>query len=154
MSKHVMAVASYYKLGKDGSVHSLEYKTLIEERVLVPRKHIDKINDQYKQCGKYYVIDEDATDKAFAEGEKKSQAIREAQANADELGKVMADTLKAVKKPKKAKPIVEPVETVVDVEVGDELEEAKHLYEELHGEKPHHMIGLKKLNKLNNEKLS
>lgn len=142
MSKHVMAVASYYKLGKDGSVHSLEYKTLIEERVLVPRKHIDKINSQYKQCGKYYVIDEDATDKAFAEGEKKTQAIREAQDDADQLGKVMADTLKAVKKPKKVK-----VEVVKVDDNDEELEAARAEYEELSGEKAHHMTGLTKLKK-------
>ncbi len=103
MSKHVMAVAAYYKLFKDADGYSLDQKQVIEERVLIPRKHIERINSQYKQAGKYYVIDEEATNEAFAKGDETVAAVREAEETAGELASVMADTLKEAKKKGKKK---------------------------------------------------
>ncbi len=98
MSKHVMAVADYYKLFRGADGFDLDSKKLINKDVLVPRKHIEKINKQYANCGKYYVIDEEATEAAFKQGEANVKASREAEEDQAELGNVLAASLKSAKK--------------------------------------------------------
>ncbi len=133
MSIHVMAVATYYQLFRGADGFNLNTKEVINEKVLVPRKHIEKINRQSVQCGKHYVIDEEATEAAFKQGEANVKAIREAQADADELGKVMADTLKSVKAGKATKPKTDKTALLDKVE-------------ELTGKRPSHLTGEVKLN--------
>lgn len=125
MSKHVMAKARAYKLFRGADGFDLDTKKLLDENlVLVPRKHIEKINKQYKQCGKYYVIDEDATNEAFEQGEANVKANREAEEDQAELGNVLAASLKAAKN--------------VKVKSSDELTKARAELKALTGIKTYH----------------
>lgn len=133
-----MAVADYYKLFRGADGFDLDSKKLVNEGLLIPRKHIEKINRQYKSCGKYYVIDEDATNAAFEQGKENVKAIREAEENKAELGKVMADTLKAVKKG--------AVKKDKTPDTNEELDAAFEEYFEVFGEHAHPRSGLKGLN--------
>jgi len=140
MSKHVMVIAELYKLAKYGNKFTKEQKILVREKSLVPRGQVARINNEWEACGKWYEVYEKETEKVFEEGEAKVKAIKVAQEDSDALGKVMADTLKSVKKKK-----VKKVDTTPDI--NEELEAAKDRYEELFGERPHHMAQLKGINK-------
>jgi len=136
MSKYIMVVAELYQLGRGADGFTKDFKTKVRDKSIVPRKQVDKINGQWENSGKWYEVDEDETEKRFAEGDKKVKEIKEAQADADELGKVMADTLKSVKKTKKPKA---KKESSVDKEA------LLDKVEELTGERPHHLSGVAKL---------
>ena len=131
-----MVVAELYQLGRGADGFTKDFKTKVRDKSIVPRKQVDKINGQWENSGKWYEVDEDETEKRFAEGDKKVKEIKEAQADADELGKVMADTLKSVKKTKKPKA---KKESSVDKEA------LLDKVEELTGERPHHLSGVAKL---------
>lgn len=145
MSEHTMAVATLYELSKFGGSYSKEHKREVNAASIVPRRQIDRINDQWEQCGKWYEVDEDETIKRYEAGRVKTAAIKEAEELKDELGSVMAETLKSVKKGRKVKKVVEPV--VID-DSTDLLEAARAEYLELTGEEVHHLKGLKGINKL------
>lgn len=136
MSKYVMVVAELYQLGRGADGFTKDFKTSVRDKGIVPRSHVDRINGQWENSGKWYEVDEEETEKRFAEGDKKVQEIKEAEADASELGKVMADTLKSVKKTKKPK---------AKKESNDDKEALLDKVEELTGERPHHLTGVAKL---------
>lgn len=136
MSKYVMVVAELYQLGRGADGFTKDFKTKVRDKGIVPRSHVDRINGQWENSGKWYEVDEEETEKRFAEGDKKVQEIKEAEADASELGKVMADTLKSVKKTKKPK---------AKKESNDDKEALLDKVEELTGERPHHLTGVAKL---------
>lgn len=145
MSKHIMVVAELFKLGRDENGFTKDFKTSIRSKGVVPRSQVKRINDQFEDCGKWYEVDEEETEKRFAEGEKKTAEIRQAQEDSDALGKVMADTLKSVKKPKPKKDSTP--------EVNEELEAARERYAELNdGKRPHHATKLSTINEFIAEK--
>ena len=96
MSKHVMAVADYYQLVSGADGYQLDGKKLLK-RSIVPRKQIERVNEDIK-CGKLYIIDEDATDEAFAQGAANVAAIREAEESKADIVEVLADVVKTAKK--------------------------------------------------------
>lgn len=145
MSEHVMVLAELYKLGRDADGFTKEYQTLFREKGLVPRKQVDKINDQYKNCGKFYKVFEDETKDIYAKGAKKVAEIRAAEDDAGELGRVLSDSLKAAKKPKKAK----KVDSTPNI--NEELEDARKEYFDLTGEEVHHLKQLKGIRKMIDE---
>jgi len=131
-----MVVAELYQLGRGADGFTKDFKTKVRDKGIVPRSIVEKINSQWKNSGKWYEVDESETDRRFSEGEERVKEIKEAQADADELGKVMADTLKSVKKTKKPK---------VKKESNDDKEALLDKVEELTGERPHHLTGVAKL---------
>ena len=120
MSKHIMAIASFYQLMQKNGAFSTEHKELKEKRVLVTRAHIERINNQYVQCGKYYVIDEDATEAHFKRGEEITAEIKQEEEAASELTNMLKDSIKQNKKGKKKK--AKKVEVIED-ESRDESED-------------------------------
>jgi len=139
MSKYVMVVAELYQLGRGADGFTKDFKTKVRDKGIVPRSHVERINGQWENSGKWYEVFEDETKKRFKEGSKKVQEIKEAQASADELGKVMADTLKSVKKTNKPK---------AKNESNNEKESLLDKVEELTGERPHHLTGINKLHSM------
>ncbi len=135
MSEYTMVLAEFYKLGRDEGGFTKEYKTLVRDKGIVPRNQVEKINDQWKNCGKWYEVFEDETVELYKEGAKRVRAIREAEESKAELGSVLAETIKEAKKskPKKAKESDKDKESLLDK------------VEELTGERPHHLTGIAKL---------
>lgn len=136
MSKYVMVVAELYQLGRGADGFTKDFKTKVRDKGIVPRSIVEKINSQWKNSGKWYEVDESETGRRFSEGEERVKEIKEAESDASELGKVMADTLKSVKKTKKPK---------VKKESNDDKEALLDKVEELTGERPHHLTGVAKL---------
>lgn len=137
MSKHVMAVASYYKLMKNGKSFTLDHKEQLEARVLVPRKHIEKINANYQDTGKYYIIDEEATDETYAEGEAKVKKVKEAKAKKARMVDAMTDLVDEANKSAGA---------TEAPEIDAELEDARAKLKELTGKKTYHGWDLDTIN--------
>ena len=63
-----MVVCKLYKLGSaDGKEFTKEMKQIERERCIVTRQYIDRVNKHYKTAGRYYEVDEQATEKNLKE---------------------------------------------------------------------------------------
>lgn len=98
MSKHVMAVATYHQLLKGADGFTKDGMREIRPASLVPRRTIAKINDNYKNTGKWYEVDEAETDRRYKLGEERAIEVAAAEEDAAELSNLLSDQIKQVKK--------------------------------------------------------
>jgi hypothetical protein len=75
-----LVIAKLFRLGKDGSKFSADYKKLIRSRVIISERDINTFNSQTQTSGQMYEIDKEAT------------------AERNEILKVKADEAKATSK--------------------------------------------------------
>lgn len=114
-----MAITNVYKLFKDGKRFKKESKKLMRSEIALPRAFVEEKNAKWEQNGLWHEIDEDATTKYIAWGEKK-RAKKAAEVEAQEkLKNVLTDVLttgsKVLKKEKTAKKQTKPDDESVKI---------------------------------------
>ena len=103
-------VVKKYQLGRNNGAYDSNVKTkLLRERMMMPRKLAEE-NNQFKfiDSGKWYEIDEDATEERFKELEdqkikKEANKVLESNAIADALKMLISQTQAEPKEEKKTK---------------------------------------------------
>lgn len=108
-----IVITNVYKLFKDGKRFNKESKKLMRSEIALPRTFVKEKNAKWKENGLWHEVDEDATKKYYAWGEKKvAKRIAAAEAQA-KLKNVLTDVLvqgSKVIEPKK----VEKIESIDD----------------------------------------
>ena len=98
-----MVVAKMYQLARLNGKYSKEHKELRRSRVVITRDYAEGINNDYKNNGKLYEIDEEATIEYHKIGKQRQSENLEAKQNADILTEMANEITNTVKKSRKKK---------------------------------------------------
>ena len=99
---HQTKVASYYQLNRDSNGFTKDGKKLLRTSVF----HVDrikKINKDWKGCGKFFEVDEDATKEYHAECKVRNEKLADKYAAEKQLSNTLLDLAKG-STPEPAKP--------------------------------------------------
>lgn len=106
-------VTDFYQLSRMNGKFNKDFKAgkLLRSKQKVTQKHVDRINANYLDCGKLYVIDEEATKAWIKEHIKWRETRREMDVLQAEGNRKLIEAVKGVTQPKKAIPLPALVET-------------------------------------------
>lgn len=89
-----MVVATLYKLYRTENGFTKENKQALRVDKIVPRAETEKINKQWKQCGKYYEVSEAKTKAYYEDSEDRNKQLAEDAQAEKELSNVLVDLAK------------------------------------------------------------
>jgi hypothetical protein len=128
-----MLVCKYYQLLKHGKEFQLKHKELLRSRIIVTEEQVKENNDIYLQTGRWYDVDEEATEQRNAEQKVKQAAYYEAKKlqveGAATLAKAVQGITASALKPKPKAPVI--------VEASDELKAVQQRAKEAGVKSPH-----------------
>ena len=149
-----IVVTDFYQLSRMDGKFSKDFKAgkLLRSKQKVTQKHVDRINGNYLDCGKLYVIDEEATKKWIKEHIKWRQTRQEMDRLQAEGTRKLIEGVRAITQPQKAIPLPVMVENELpDGEPNEDWSKAElQIYCNANNIEHHHKAGEAKLLELIN----
>jgi len=128
-----MVVCNIYELLKRGKEFTKEGKVLKRSNSVITRDWADEKNNDWKNSGLWFEIDDEKTSEYYKKGELKRQMRKEAEDKKNKLTEMASNMLDNASK------VIELDEDV------DELIRLKAEYKEQFGKKPFHKWGIDEL---------